>query len=242
MGNVMFMRKGEVHTAPVGGLPVSSLVEGQIVMINEGGTPVPFYLSKHDYESGLNGAGRSLLVRQYGYDQRGWLTSWASTNDTFKHTFDGTDLDVWLNGDYKALLPSAIQDAMGETSIYHTEINTLTTMQRAVFILSVTELGSINAGNLKFNTEGSELPIAETLRIAYNSSGSAVNQQTRTPITGVDLNSTGISDNYTCVGMNNGYLGANVPNQLYWVRPCFTLPSDMLTEVSDDGTVTLKVA
>ena len=225
------------------GLPLSSLPHGALVRINENNSLVSFYTSKHDYESGLNGTGRTLMVRQYCYDQRGWLTSWSSYNDTFNHTFADTELDTWLNGNYKSLLDSKVQELMGETSIYHTNVKTITTMKRAVFLLSATELGSINAGNIKFNAEGTVLPISETLRIAYNSSGSAVNQQTRTPVTGINISSTAVVDNYTCVGMNNGYLGANTPDQLYWVRPCFTLPSTLEVDSTPnaDGSYNLLI-
>ena len=49
--------------------------EGTIVKINENGSPVDFYVSKQNYESGLNGAGRTLVVRKDVYDQRQWHSS-----------------------------------------------------------------------------------------------------------------------------------------------------------------------
>ena len=48
----------------VGSIPFSELTTGTILYINESGSPVPFYVAKHDYESGLNGAGRTLGVRK----------------------------------------------------------------------------------------------------------------------------------------------------------------------------------
>lgn len=36
--------------------------EGTIVKINENGSPVDFYVAKQNYESGLNGAGRTLVI------------------------------------------------------------------------------------------------------------------------------------------------------------------------------------
>lgn len=50
------------------GTPLSDIPEGTLVKINESGSPVEFYVAKHDYETGLNGAGRTLLVRRYCYD------------------------------------------------------------------------------------------------------------------------------------------------------------------------------
>ena len=37
---------------------------GSIIKIKENGTLVDFYVAKHDYESGLNGTGRTLVVRK----------------------------------------------------------------------------------------------------------------------------------------------------------------------------------
>ena len=50
------------------GIPLSDYEEGDIIKLNEGGSPVEFYVSKHDYESGLNGSGRTLVVRKDTYD------------------------------------------------------------------------------------------------------------------------------------------------------------------------------
>jgi len=228
MGNVMFMRKGEVHTAPVGGLPISSLVEGQIVMINEGGTPVPFYLAKHDYESGLNGAGRVLLVRKDCYDKR-------TFNSANNNIYANSAMDTWLNGDYKSLLDSNIQEAMGTTQFYYCAGNnstTVTTLARSVFLLSITELALSDSNAVAC---GTTLPTADTLKIAYMN-GTAVEQWTRTVRTNYD---SGVFYVNTSGATTWQYF---VTGNSYGSRPCFTLPSDMLTEVSDDGTVTLKVA
>ena len=58
------------RTSMVGpsGMPLSDYAEGDIIKLNEGGSPVEFYVSKHDYESGLNGSGRTLVVRKDTYD------------------------------------------------------------------------------------------------------------------------------------------------------------------------------
>ena len=43
------------------GVPLSELTPGTILYINESGSPVPFYVAKHDYESGLIGGTERLL-------------------------------------------------------------------------------------------------------------------------------------------------------------------------------------
>lgn len=41
------------------GKPLSQYAEGAIIKINEGGKPAEFYVAKHNYESSLNGNGRT---------------------------------------------------------------------------------------------------------------------------------------------------------------------------------------
>lgn len=192
---------------------------GSIIKLKENGTLVDFYVAKHDYESGLNGSGRTLVVRKDVYDLRAWHSSnvnaWASCT-----------LRSWLNSTYKALLDSDIQSLMGTTTYYYTPGNgswSVTTRSDAVFQLSATELGQSQSW---FNTEGSALPIASTLKIAYKD-GSATTQWTRSPRTNntydaIFLYSSGNVDNGDCTYTRGS-------------RPAFTLPSNLY--VSDDGSV-----
>lgn len=192
---------------------------GSIIKLKENGTLVDFYVAKHDYESGLNGSGRTLVVRKDVYDLRAWHSSnvnaWASCT-----------LRSWLNSTYKALLDSDIQSLMGTTTYYYTPGNgswSVTTRSDAVFQLSATELGQSQSW---FNTEGSALPIASTLKIAYKD-GSATTQWTRSPYT---LSTGGA----VCLG-SNGYVSGSYCTGTYGSRPAFTLPSNLY--VSDDGSV-----
>ena len=43
---------------------LSEISEGEIIKLKENGSLVDFYVAKHNYESGLNGEGRTLLVRK----------------------------------------------------------------------------------------------------------------------------------------------------------------------------------
>lgn len=201
------------RTSMVGpsGMPLSDYAEGDIIKINEGGAPVEFYVSKHDYESGLNGAGRTLVVRKDVYDQRQWHSSnvnaWASCT-----------MRSWLNSTYKALLDSSIQEAMGTTTYRYTpgnSNNTVITRSDAVFLLSLTELGK---STTYANVEGSSLPIASTLQIAYQN-GSATNQWTRTPYT---------SDTNVWILYPNGSTAYFSCTTSLGSRPIFTLPSTLL--------------
>lgn len=201
------------------GIPLSTITPGAILYLNESGSPVPFYIAKHDYESGLNGAGRTLLVRKDCYDMRAF-----STNN---NAYANSSLDSWLRNTYLKLLDADIQAAIGTTKFYYTpgnNNNNVTTLQRAVFLLSVTELGK--SGRYA-NTEGSALPIASTLQIAYRN-GSAEKQWTRTPYT---FNSVTVY--YLFI---NGSLDADFHRNSNGSRPAFTLPSTFPVIQNPDGT------
>lgn len=193
---------------------------GSIIKLKENGTLVDFYVAKHDYESSLNGAGRTLVVRKDTYDDR----VWDSGN---VNAYASSDIDTWLNGTYKGLLGGDVQSAIGTTQFYYTpgnENKTVGTLGRSVFLLSLTELGKTAS---HANVEGSALPIASTLQIAYNSSGAATTQWTRSPSTRDTcyawwLNSNGSIVDYVCTNTSGS-------------RPAFTLPSSLY--VSDDGSV-----
>ena len=191
---------------------LSSYAEGDIIYINEGGSPVEFYVSKHDYESSLNGAGRTLVVRKDCYDNR----VWDSGN---VNAYASSDLDSWFNSTYKNMLDADIRSLIGTTKIRYTpgnENNTVGTLERAVFALSATELGQ--SGSL-FNVEGSALPIASTLQVAHLN-GSTNTQWTRSPYM--------YSANYAvCLG-SNGDVYNYICNDSYGSRPTFTLPSTLL--------------
>ena len=194
------------------GIPLSDYEEGAIIKLNEGGNPVELYVSKHDYESGLNGAGRTLVVRKDCYDNR----VWDSGN---VNAYSGSDLDTWFNGTYKNLLDPAIQTAIGTTKFYYTPgngNNTVGTLERAIFALSLTELGQ---SHFYAQTEGSALPIASTLQIAYRN-GSATTQWTRSPTTNTTDNAIFLR--------SSGNVSYNSCNVSYGSRPVFTLPSTLL--------------
>lgn len=197
---------------------------GSIVKLKENGVLVDFYVAKHDYENGLNGSGRTLVVRKDCYDTRQWHTSNVNAYAT-------SAIDTWLNSTYKNLLDADIRGVIGTTKIKYTPGNgntTVGTLERAIFLLSVTELGRSTS---YANTEGTALSIASSLQIAYLN-GSAVVQWTRSPFTSGTyvayflLTDGSVSDNYC---FNTG--GS---------RPAFTLPSTL--SVSDDGSVSVNTA
>lgn len=197
---------------------------GSIVKLKENGVLVDFYVAKHDYENGLNGSGRTLVVRKDCYDTRQWHTSNVNA-------YAASAIDTWLNSTYKNLLDADIRGVIGTTKIKYTPGNgntTVGTLERAIFLLSVTELGRSAS---YANTEGTTLSIASSLQIAYLN-GSAVVQWTRSPC-------TGNTSHAYCLN-TNGNVDDGGCGDTYGSRPAFTLPSTL--SVSDDGSVSVNTA
>ena len=196
-------------TVPSTGKQLSDYVEGDIVKINENGTSVEFYIAKHDYESSLNGSGRTLVVRKDTYDDR----VWDSGN---VNAYASSDLDSWFNSTYKNMLDADIRSLIGTTKIRYTPGNgnwNVSTLERAIFALSATELGQY-AGWVK--VEGSALPIADTLKVAHLN-GSANYQWTRSPSTR-NNNSAVFVSSFGTASQNSVFLSSGS-------RPAFTLSS-----------------
>lgn len=140
-------------------------------------------------------------------------------------------IDTWLNSTYKNLLDADIRGVIGTTKIKYTPGNgntTVGTLERAIFLLSVTELGKSAS---YANTEGTALSIASSLQIAYLN-GSAVVQWTRSPLTSNTFNAYFLNTG----GNVNGSYCFNTGGS----RPAFTLPSTL--SVSDDGSVSVNTA
>lgn len=197
---------------------------GSIVKLKENGVLVDFYVAKHDYENGLNGSGRTLVVRKDCYDTRQWHTSNVNAYAT-------SAIDTWLNSTYKNLLDADIRGVIGTTKIKYTPGNgntTVGTLERAIFLLSVTELGRSAS---YANTEGTALSIASSLQIAYLN-GSAVVQWTRSPRTD--------GTHYAYCLSTDGNVGGSYCSRASGSRPAFTLPSTL--SVSDDGSVSVNTA
>ena len=196
---------------------------GSIVKLKENGVAQEFYVAKHGYPT--SGNGRTLLVRRYIYDTRQWHTSNVNA-------YASCALDSWFNNTYYNLLDADIKAQIAAVAIPYTPgngNNSVSTLSRKVFALSVTELGRTAS---YANVEGSALPIASTLQIAYNSSGGAVVQWTRSPYT--------LSAYGACYLNTNGSVNGNSCTRAYGARPAFTLPSSL--SVSDDGSVTVNTA
>lgn len=178
---------------------ISTLTVGSSVYLNENGSPAEFYVAKHDYESDLNGTGRTLLVRKTNYSKQQWMAGGIG-NDYSK-----SSLDAWFNNTYKQLLDADIQTAISTTTFYYTSTKSIS---RGVFALSITELGLSHSDAAVI---GSTLPIADVLRESDT-------QWTRTFSTYDAYHAFHVYSSTNCISMNTvNSSGA---------RPCFTLPAE----------------
>lgn len=198
------------------GVPVGELAEGTIIKINENGSPVEFYIAKHDYESDLNGTGRTLVVRK---------SSYRIVYDECGKSFFTSTVYTLLNNTYFKLLDTNIQSAIGKTKFkytgkmndYSNESQYVATGESSVFLLSATELGTTSTEG---KADGSVLPAANILKIAYYN-GSAAKQLTRTR--------GNASPGHLLHFEANGTLGNTIYEDVPY-RPVFTLSAGTLID------------
>ena len=203
---------------PVAGTPLSDLAEGTLIKILENGSPVELYLAKHNYEPGLNGQGRELVVRkgcfsQVLYDQ---TTGDIDINDYMRSSFTSAC------SSYVSNLSEFVQSKIGTTKfpyyIVEAALNisnhswyynyTNTTGTAAVFNPSATELGCTS----NRSGDGTRLPNYRAIL------PSNVTSRTSAPSRG--------SYQWCFDGSWSMTSGTLAPNFL----PCFTLPNDLLVD------------
>lgn len=215
-GTAYAIKKGRTLIGGTGydisfGTPLSSYSEGDIIYFNESGSPIEFYIGKHDYESGLNGAGRTLVFRKDCFDERQW-------NAESVNSYASSDIDSWLNGTYKNILDVSARELIVQTTIRYTPGygEAMSTLARDVFLLSAYELGF---SHTTFNNEGTTLPNATNYKIA-KLDGSAVSQWTRSASTNSISRAVYIS--------SRGVALSGICYDTYGSRPAFCIPSSVI--------------
>lgn len=189
------------------GTTLGDIELGTLVKLNVSGTPENFYVACHNYESGLNGNGLTLLVKKA-----------CAANIAFSaslNTYANENLDSYLNDEFLQYFDSGIIGKIVSTKFYYTPGGTykdMVVLQRKVFQPSSTEFGFPVYNT---NTEGTALPIAETLR------GIETAQWTRTPYLANNKYVISITD-YGAARYNT-----NATERL-GSRPSLALPADTI--------------
>ena len=184
---------------------LSSFAVGSVVKLSEGGVLKDFYVAQHNYESALNGTGRTLLVRKENYG-----TQWR-WNTTSVNAYATSAIDSWLNTSYPDVLGDAERAAAGTTVFYYTPgngNNVVDTLERSFFLLSLTELG-FSASYA--NEEGTAIPVAGLLTTT------TYGQWTRSPYTNNKVNAHKVT---AAQSASNDSVTTSL-----WFRPCFTFPA-----------------
>lgn len=137
---------------------ISALSEGSIVKLKENGALVDFYVAKHNYESELNGNGRTLFLRAGLHSKRVW-----STDDSKE--YQESDIDAWLNNDYKRQFDPKIQEMMGVTKF---RVYPAGFLERSIFLPAMGEIQDGYYSSL--HKVGNLLPNYETYAAIGNQS------------------------------------------------------------------------
>ncbi len=96
---------------------LSAKALGSVVTLKENGTAAEFVVACHNYESALNGAGRTLLVRKAVLSDRvSWANNVDSTTDLEWEGVNHCKLRDWLNETYLRRFDSDIQRSIETTS------------------------------------------------------------------------------------------------------------------------------
>ena len=241
MGHCLFLRKGEVHTAPVTGVLASSLAVGSTVKLMECGTAVEYLVVNQGipensslYDTSCNG---TWLLRKDVHSNRKW-------HDSNVNKYETSAINTWLNGDFFNSLGSAEQAAIKQVKIpYRKNGGSGGTGQSGangllckIFLLGCHEVGWTTSDSSHFYVDGAKLSYfefgigtsAKNKRIA-NLNGSASIWWLRSPY-------NDNTSNVWVVG-SNGVYGSHYASNSNGIRPALILPK---TALFDETTMLLK--
>lgn len=218
------------------------------VYLMEGSTKVKFYVLAHNYESGLNGNGRTLFCRE---SPAGSGTHTTSVKESYR--VDSNNEDAWYKNTYVNKFSGEVRKLIGMTKyigqyvhMIYTQTGDPTgnavldseTYKSSFFPLSTAEVA------LRDFADGSALSSAAISRIASIQTRYGSGIWTRSPsrvLTGI--NSTNFTKYYYA---NSQYIsGASgsslstaegTPGSSYGYLPCFTLPETLY--IDKDGFAT----
>lgn len=195
---------------------------GDTVYLNENGQNVGFIVSAQNYESELNGNGRTLLVRNT------WLPDTIAWDTNGGLIWSQGSLDSYLNTLYLGGFDEKTKHAIGTTKfkyyssvVYPWSSATIEVLDRPIFILSIAELIKDNAdySGSSYYSDGDQLPSSAILvnKVADNY------VWTRTPYR--KAMPTSPSGGCTLFQGYVSYYGTNISNRCF-AMPALTVSSD----------------
>lgn len=202
------MLRRSLMMAGDGGVMLADLPVGTGIFLEEGGVLTEYDIVSGNYLTAEGVAtGRVLLLRRGVYGTK------AIGGTSYKNS----EMDLWLNSDFFALLAAGVQQQIEEVAVRccASSSGAIIAIDRKVFLLSYTEVGGTGSS---FPAMGCALPYfaSNEDRIAYNSEGEAatwwLRSQRLTATSFAIISSSGTLNGY---GLNTVLRG---------VRPAFTLP------------------
>lgn len=239
MGRCIYLRKGEVHTAPVVGIKAGDLPIGQIVKLMEGGVETEFIVVNQGipensslYDASCNG---TWLLRKDIKENRVWQNGNVNI-------YESSDINTYLNSTFVNLFDNVAQKVIKQVKIPYrqgggsggTDQKGVNGLSCKVFLLSGYEVGWTLSDDSSFPVDGAKLAyfgvgtVGNNKRIAYLNS-SVAPWWLRFPFKG----NTGEVWRVNSDG-GNGYYGSTYS---YGIRPCLIIPS---TSIFDPTTYLLK--
>lgn len=205
---------------------------GDIVKINENGSPVNFLVLIHNYPA----SGRTLLVRQKFFKPPNGISYLWNTST--ENSYANSSIDTKISSEYLPQIDEPIRSqiiSVNIASAANGESGSISNISRKAFLLSYTELGGVSPGN--GYVEGKPIPYfnSDAKRIAYDDVGSedAEDWWTRSPYKNTDYSAL--------IVRFTGTLGfGDRVNNGHQMRPAFTLPSTLT--VADNGSVVINSA
>lgn len=212
------------------------------VYLMESGTKVKFYALCHNYESGLNGNGRTLFCRESPPASGPWSSigefgrrvniAWGTTGSEYT-----CSIYDWLTTTYFHKFAADVKGWMGETKY----LAHRTTFSTSIFTLSESE----SVYSLSSRPEGTLLSDEARKRLEYIFTDFGNNIWTRTRSSNVSYHHDSSDNDYyydgvALSGINSSYYGrfnttyAHMANWGY--LPCFTLPETLY--IDKDGFAT----
>ena len=244
---------------PTAGVALKDLTEGTVINMLENGSPIQFYVAKHNYEPDLNGAGRTCILRMDPFavcefeEYNGsppWGYAYGQGIDWFLRDYlPAPDYEIDENGNgpkaYTNRFGSKIANLIGQTSFRARLYDGygIRTYKSSSFVLSATEYGySGRIYNHTLPVEGTPFPAASTIipftpypgnRFIWTRSA----YECPNPLS-IMYEPSASTDNDK-INMYDGYIliPLSEPGGLCGVRPAFTLPENTFVD-SDTMTVT----
>lgn len=136
------------------GTPVGSVPEGQVITIHENGSPIEYFVARHNYEAGLNGNGGTLVFRKPSAGEVVWDSGDASYSES--------EIDAWLNTTFLNRLSLGAINAIRATKIESAPVSSwqASVIERKIFLPSLLELGG---SDNNAPTEGTMIPASSLI-------------------------------------------------------------------------------